>query len=80
MTCSVPMTAEFVLFIVIIKLLSPRRLFKYLKYKYKLECRQVAFKRFEYKYNNFNLAMNRVKAADITQLHYLFDMYLLCIL
>ena len=34
--------------------------------------------------NNFNIhvAMNRMKAADITQLRYLFDMYmyLLCIL
>ena len=30
--------------------------------------------------NNFNIAMNRMKAADITQLLYLFDMYLLCIL
>ena len=33
------------------------------------------------KYNvHFNIAMNRMKAADITQLRYLFDMYLLCIL
>ena len=30
--------------------------------------------------NNINIAMNRMKAADITQLRYLFDMYLLCIL
>ena len=30
--------------------------------------------------DNFNIAMNRMKAADITQLRYLFDMYLLCIL
>ena len=25
--------------------------------------------------DNFNIAMNRMKAADITQLRYLFDMY-----
>ena len=29
--------------------------------------------------NNFNIAMNRMKAADITLLRYLFDMYLLCL-
>ena len=53
------MTAEFVLFIAIIKLLSPRRLF-------------TNNLRGD---NNFNIAMNRMKAADITQLRYLFDMY-----
>ena len=26
--------------------------------------------------NNFNIAMNRMKAADITQLRYLFDLIL----
>ena len=30
-------------------------------------------------YYYFNIAMNRMKAADVTQLRYLFDMYLLCI-